>query len=233
MQVVEEAASRAIQLYQRDKLGHRNWRDTHVQHFIGEVNMGLVRECLGNGQIEGVAEDWGVSVERVLAILADYRHICFSQTSPHATLTNLSSQWDTHQISAYYPLFTGASKAYLHFLEAQCFRYIGRDYDEGQLLDIWLNEMLGYEPGTYKPLFDESSERTVCSGSEALFWNALGVWIEKQTEQLPWPRLFGGLRLERVAPSHFANSPYEWAQRPRGIIRPGDVILTHPNKLAA
>jgi hypothetical protein len=63
---------------------------------------------------------------------------------------------------AYRPAFAMTDQ-HLLWLFAAARAMIGTDYDEGQLLDIALNMILGYDVDVYRPVFDAGPHLRVCS----------------------------------------------------------------------
>jgi len=86
---------------------------------------------------------------------------------------------------------------------------IGRKYDRGQLVDIMLNRLLGIPDGEFTRIFDAGTARTVCSGGVAACFEYHRLSLP---EHLRWPRLFGGMYIERVPPAAFEALPRgaEW-----------------------
>lgn len=95
-------------------------------------------------------------------------------------------------------------------------RMIGSHYDVGQLLDIALNKILGYNVSTWHRLFDQGARRNVCSvGVRTCFERARQV-KEAAGIEPPFRVLFEKdgqkLHVERTCPANFANTPGRYTQ---------------------
>lgn len=103
-------------------------------------------------------------------------------------------------------------------------KMIGTKYDYGQLLDIALNHILGYEHIRKAKIFDLGKRRLVCSvGARALYeqvryrarWSLGYDKIDRLFNELNpdyWPKheveKFQRSDVELTSPAHFANSHY-------------------------
>lgn len=103
--------------------------------------------------------------------------------------------------------------------EAAC-KMIGLRYDRGQLLDILLNEVMGFAPGDFHRIFDAGQLLTVCSGGVGAVYEAMRRAHENHYGEA-WPRLFDGLYIERYPPAIFLA-------RPRGKTWPRPFRLITP-----
>lgn len=100
----------------------------------------------------------------------------------------------------------------------------GEDYDIGQLLDIAIYGLLGYDHQRPLPIFDFGKKKKVCSvGVRAAFEylykkriktadSRSGKWLFYELNQDKWPpeaiREYKGTDVEATSPAHFANSDY-------------------------
>jgi hypothetical protein len=101
---------------------------------------------------------------------------------------------------------------------------VGTDYDIGQLLDIAINDLLGYEHQRRLSIFDFGRKKKVCSvGARVVFEHLYKKkidpegakerkWLFDKMNPEKWPkkkiRKFRGTDVEATAPAHFANSDY-------------------------
>jgi len=206
-------------------LGHgRNSWPTHARHFVGKLNPRMIGAAYRAGQLEQCAVDAGMTIYAYVGALTAFDDWSFSQTDPFAKWERLAWFEDKERIAVCRPIFCHPDQIRHSFLESQCWRFIGRSYDRWQLLGIWFNSLLGLEPDEYRRYLDKGKSFTVCSGAVAAHWEALRREIQKEWADaggrmddlhrsecpFPWPRLFGGLHVERVAPSHFLTEPNEW-----------------------
>lgn len=141
----------------------------------------------------------------------------FSCTFPHTkweTWEEVSKRdWD-----CYRPIFMLLTQADLDLMKIAAEKMLGTHYDVGQLLDIALNKILGYGVGSWHTFFDFGAKMKVCSVAARTIFEALRHWtrtelpstsVKKIYDEL-FPKLFGGVNVERTAPAHFANSPQEF-----------------------
>jgi len=100
----------------------------------------------------------------------------------------------------------------------------GSDYDYGQLLDILINGIMGYEHQRRLSFFDFGRTRKVCSvGVRAAFERLYKTminpdgeppnkWLFDKMNPDKWPeekiKNFKGTDVEATAPAHFANSDF-------------------------
>jgi hypothetical protein len=141
----------------------------------------------------------------------------FSCTWPHC-------KWETWEkvsksdYDIYRPRFLSHTETEEARMWAAASEMIGTHYDGGQLLDIALNSLLGYGVGKWQRFCDWGAKLKVCSVAVRAIFEALrqrgklyacagGKRIEISE---PFPKLFGGLHVERTTPAHFANSPEEF-----------------------
>lgn len=101
---------------------------------------------------------------------------------------------------------------------------LGTEYDIGQLLDIAINQILGYEHQRRLSIFDFGRKKKVCSVGvrvvfEYLYQQSIstsdtysGKWLFNQLNPEKWPKKkveqFNGTDVEATSPAHFANSDY-------------------------
>ncbi|MBN2030187.1 hypothetical protein JW824_08065 [bacterium] len=101
---------------------------------------------------------------------------------------------------------------------------LGTDYDIGQLLDIAINQILGYEHQRRLSIFDFGRKKKVCSVGVRVVFEHLyqqrirtsdsdsGKWLFDKLNADKWPEKkveqFNGTDVEATSPAHFANSDY-------------------------
>lgn len=103
---------------------------------------------------------------------------------------------------------------------------IGKQYDIGQLLDIAIREILGYDQSRPLKFFDFGKKLKVCSVGarvcyEYLYQKAIkpnlaeplqGKWLFRALKEGKWSesryKNYNGTDVEATAPGHFANSDY-------------------------
>ncbi|MBN2417049.1 hypothetical protein JXO52_14510 [bacterium] len=101
---------------------------------------------------------------------------------------------------------------------------IGTDYDIGQLVDILINGLLGFEHTLKIKLFDFGNRKKVCSvGVRAVYEylyqkriksgeDVRDTWLFNEINPAKWPehvvRHYKGTDVEATTPAHFANSDY-------------------------
>ena len=100
----------------------------------------------------------------------------------------------------------------------------GTDYDLGQLLDIAINQIMGYDHQRRLSIFDFGRKKKVCSVGvrvvfEKLFKASISVgekdkkkWLFAALNPEKWPpdklEKYKGTDVEATAPAHFANTDY-------------------------
>jgi hypothetical protein len=103
-------------------------------------------------------------------------------------------------------------------------KIVGTKYDYGQLLDIAVNQILGFEHQRRLSVFDLGKRRKVCSvgvrtAFEYLYKNMIrtedsppGKWLFREMNPKKWPReavrRYRGTDVEATSPAHFSNSDY-------------------------
>jgi hypothetical protein len=101
---------------------------------------------------------------------------------------------------------------------------VGEDYDYGQLMDIAINQILGFKNKRELTIFDFGRKKKVCSvgvriAFEKLYENLLktpqspqGKWLFHDLNKDKWSQKevdrYTGTDIELTAPAHFANSDY-------------------------
>ena len=101
---------------------------------------------------------------------------------------------------------------------------VGEDYDIGQLLDIAVNQMMGYEHQRRLRFFDFGRKKKVCSVGVRVAFEYLyqlkiktkdsrrGKWLFYELNPEKWSpkavREYRGTDVEVTSPAHFANSDY-------------------------
>jgi hypothetical protein len=109
-------------------------------------------------------------------------------------------------------------------LKAAAMGLVGPDYDIGQLLDIGVSHILGYEHQRPVTFFDFGRKKKVCSvgvriAFEQLYMRRLktreskrGKWLFHDMNPEKWPEekvlAYKGTDVEATSPGHFANSDY-------------------------
>ena len=99
---------------------------------------------------------------------------------------------------------------------------LGEKYDVGQLLDIAINDLLGFDNQRPLIIFDAGRKNKVCSVGvraifESLYQRAIrtanskqGKWLFYEMNPEKWPakkvREYRGTDVEATSPAHFANS---------------------------
>jgi hypothetical protein len=160
------------------------------------------------------AEGFGEWRDTHSMLFLDETHI-LSVTYPHTI-------WDTWEAvqqrlwTVYRPNFELDAQD-LAAMRVAADAMIGRHYDVGQLLDIALNKILGYDVSVYRRFFDAGAKLMVCSvGVRTCFDYARKA---KEGEGLPPPFevLFEKdgkkLNVERTCPANYANTPGMFVRR--------------------
>jgi len=147
----------------------------------------------------------------------------FSVEMPKATLKPLR-EYCLSTLSIYRLRLTELTPDYIKTLKAAAQRMVGQDYDVGQLLDIAIYGLLGYDNQRPLPIFDFGRRKKVCSvGVRAAFEylykkriqtedSPSGKWLFEALNPEKWPpetvRRYKGTDVEATSPAHFANSDY-------------------------
>lgn len=217
------ALAQGIHAYQRIQRGfpYPAWTRTHSRLYVGHIPINEIEAMKQVGLVS-----WPEA--RRLSLCHDW---LLSVTDPFV-------RWDSWELDVLpsgdkwcicRPLFHDYTDDEIgaRLLRAAAIRLIGRRYDRGQLIDIYLNSLLKIPFGEYKRIFDFGPHLTVCSGGN-------GACYEHHRKYLrdvmlrgrdPWPRLFGGMWLERICPALYEGLPRRatWDLE-FGTIRKGSVI---------
>jgi len=121
---------------------------------------------------------------------------------------------------------TNLNEICVEILRDTALQMIGEDYDVGQLLDIGINEILGYHFQRKLSLFDFGRKRKVCSVGVRICFENLGnqvrtpfgkstkpgKWLFHDLNPSMWTKReieeYRGTDVEATSPAHFANSNY-------------------------
>ena len=147
----------------------------------------------------------------------------FSVELPKATMKPLR-EYCLSNLSIYRLRLTELTHDYLETLREAAMEMVGEYYDIGQLLDIALNDLLGYDHQRRLKIFDFGREKKVCSvgvrvAFEYLYKSKIkkedsrpGKWLfyELNSEKFPKEAIekYEGTDVEATSPAHFANSDY-------------------------
>lgn len=174
-------------------------RSTHVIYYVGTLTERSVWDAYRDGRIG--------SLTAVALLQQPRRHDwCFSMTWP----VGVWESWEEAQrLRPGYKILEwagGAPGPDPAMVARHLWPLIGRGYDEYQLFGILIHGLIGLDPTIYKHWVDRGGERTVCSG-------AIASALEKARReaedagQPAWPRLMGGMHVERVPPAAFWSKP--------------------------
>lgn len=192
------ALARGIHAYQRVVRGFPSpaWRPTHTMLYLGKLAPALLEHALRSNRISGTEyrvllsrHDWMLSVTDPVCIFEAFGNLLTAGT-PY---------------SIWRPTFHTFDQRDVEVLQEAAFRLIGLRYDRGQLIDIMLNALLGYEWGSFHRVFDAGPDETVCSAGVGACFEHHRKWYERRWSA--WPRLFGGQYLERYCPADFEGLP--------------------------
>jgi len=149
----------------------------------------------------------------------------FSVELPKARIKPLHD-YCLSNMSIYRFQLTELTKEHLEIMMEAADQMIGTGYDIGQLLDIGLRGLLGYDQDRPLQLFDWGKKKKVCSVGvricyEYLYQKAIkpavpnprpGKWLFYALNPAKWPpdkvAAYHGTDVEATAPAHFANSDY-------------------------
>ena len=146
----------------------------------------------------------------------------FSVELPRATLKPIE-EYCLSNLSIYRFTLMDMEANHVTILRQSARRMIGTDYDIGQLLDIAINGILGYEHQRKLSIFDFGRKKKVCSVGVRVAYEALHQavfpeeakehkWLFDRMKPDKWPekkiRKFEGTDVEATAPAHFANADY-------------------------
>lgn len=142
----------------------------------------------------------------------------FSVEPPRATYLPLKS-YCLDRISIYRYTKRAFTKKDVNIMEKACDELYGTPYDFGQILDIAVNAILGYDHSINFSIFDFSKSQKVCSVGARIAYERLRKDIEPKMTRLfnklnpeKWTikqlKKFIRTDVEATTPGHFANSNY-------------------------
>lgn len=159
----------------------------------------------------------------------------FSVELPRVVLKPLSEYCLTN-LSIYRLQLKELTAEHIGIMKEPITRMLGQPYDVGQLLDIAIFQLLGYENLRPLPIFDFGKTRKVCSVGVRIIFEYLyknikdtipprakfagiteedthtGKWLFRFMNEDKWPpeeiKKYKGTDVEATSPGHFANSDY-------------------------
>lgn len=147
----------------------------------------------------------------------------FSVELPKATLKPLE-EYCLSNLSIYRLRLRELLSDDVKIMTATARSMVGMDYDIGQLLDIAINQILGYEHQRRLKFFDLGRKKKVCSVGVRVVFEHLyqtkmkgedsrsGKWLFDELNPKKWTQKkiqkFQGTDVEATSPAHFANSDY-------------------------
>lgn len=147
----------------------------------------------------------------------------FSVEMPKAIMKPLHT-YCLSNLSIYRLRLTELTPDFIKTLKAAVKKMKGEDYDIGQLLDIAINDLLGYDHQRRLTIFDFGKKKKVCSvgvrtAFEYLYKKRIktpdfrpGKWLFYELNPEKWPpeaiQKYKGTDVEATSPAHFANSDY-------------------------
>ncbi len=147
----------------------------------------------------------------------------FSVELPKATLKPLR-EYCLSDLSIYRITLTKISEDHLRVMRDAANEMVGENYDIGQLLDIAINRILGFNHQRRLSIFDFGENKKVCSvGVRTVFENLYtekiksaqdppGKWLFHDLNPGKWSEKeiakYKGTDVEATTPAHFANSEY-------------------------
>lgn len=147
----------------------------------------------------------------------------FSVELPRATMKPLQ-EYCLSNISIYRFRLKELNADDIETMRVAAKRMIGSDYDIGQLLDIAINGILGYDNQRRLKIFDFGRKKKVCSVGIRVVYEYLyqtkirtedsesGKWLFDKLNPEKWSKKdikkFRGTDVEATSPAHFANSDY-------------------------
>jgi len=147
----------------------------------------------------------------------------FSVELPQATTKPLRG-YSLSRFSIYRLRLTELTPEFIEILKSSATEMEGEDYDIGQILDIAINGILGYEPDQPLRIFDLGRKKKVCSvgvraAFEHLYMSRIkttdsrpGKWLFYEMNPEKWlenaAQEYEGTHVEITSPAHFANSDY-------------------------
>jgi hypothetical protein len=147
----------------------------------------------------------------------------FSVELPRATMKPLR-EYCLSNLSIYRLCLTELTPDFVDTLKNAAMKIVGEDYDIGQLLDIAINDILGYDHLRRLKVFDFGRKKKVCSvgvrvAFEYLYKSKIktessrpGKWLFYELNPEKWQQKeiqkYQGTDVEATSPAHFANSDY-------------------------
>jgi len=147
----------------------------------------------------------------------------FSVELPIATSKPLET-YCLSNMAIYRFQLTTLTDTHIEFMRKTSKRMLGVDYDVGQLLDIAINGIMGYDHQRKVKIFDAGKKKRVCSvGIRVLFEHLYdkmirpagqqsGKWLFDKLNPDKWSKKdfdkFHGTDIEATSPAHFANTDY-------------------------
>ncbi|MFO7889723.1 MAG: hypothetical protein R6V04_05215 [bacterium] len=143
---------------------------------------------------------------------------------PPKTIKKDLKKYCLNDISIYRLKKTALTKDSITILRQGAEKLVGTVYDVGQLLDIAINGMLGFEHTFKIKIFDFGKKKKVCSvGVRAVFEylyqqkikkpdDKRETWLFNTINPQKWPedvvKKYNGTDIDATTPAHFANSDY-------------------------
>ncbi len=150
-------------------------------------------------------------------------HNTFSVEFPKATLKPLK-EYCLSDLSIYRLRLVELTDDHLSTMREAAMEMVGENYDVGQLLDIAINSLLGYDHQRRLSIFDFGKKKKVCSvgvrvAFEHLYQKKIktadspaGKWLFNTLNPEKWsPKViakYKGTDVEATSPAHFANSEF-------------------------
>jgi len=147
----------------------------------------------------------------------------FSVELPKATMKPLQ-EYCLSSLSIYRLRLAELTQDFVETLRYAAKEMVGEDYDIGQLLDIAIYGLLGYDHQRPLPIFDFGRKKKVCSVGVRVAFEYLykeriktedsrpGKWLFYALNPDKWPpeaiQNYKGTDVEATSPAHFANSDY-------------------------
>jgi len=168
----------------------------------------------------------------------------FSVELPKAVMKPLTNYCLT-DISIYRIRNMDLKEEHINVMRKAADKMVGTDYDIGQLLDIAINGLIGYEHQFRVRIFDFGKKKKVCSvgvraSFEYLYKEKLRGsdpkrrrWLFNELNPEKWPKEkiknYKGTDIEATTPAHFANSDY-FSHEFELIARFKDGVRIYPKK---
>ncbi len=147
----------------------------------------------------------------------------FSVELPIATMKPLQG-YCLSNLSIYRLRLVSLTSDHIDTMKKAAKDMVGTGYDIGQLLDIAVNQILGYENQRRLTIFDFGRKKKVCSVGVRVVFEYLyqkrvrpadfqsGKWLFDKLNPSKWLKKkvdqFNGTDVEATSPAHFANSDY-------------------------